>query len=199
MTVRTELMRRTVTSFVHPPSLNVGTTAAFPATGFVTAPMTVVMVQMRTRNANPRLAVLKPSSVPAPTCVCLNAGSVMETKTVLMELMRVSRLAACTPTARVMITSSCARTESVSPSTLCVITTLTAPMALMNPQSVNTQHVVQKSSAVPTAAASTRRNGSVTESLTVRTALMKLPRTHAALTQRGRVMSQPSCAAMGSA
>lgn len=39
------------TNFAHPPSLNVGTTAAFPPTGCVTAPMTVVMVLMRTRNA----------------------------------------------------------------------------------------------------------------------------------------------------
>lgn len=38
------------------------------------------------------------------------------------------------------------------------------------------------SSAVPTAVASTRRNGSVMENLTVRIALMKLPRTLAALT-----------------
>ena len=39
------------TNFAHPPSLSVGTTAAFPPTGCVTAPMTVVMVLMRTRNA----------------------------------------------------------------------------------------------------------------------------------------------------
>ncbi len=124
------------TNFVHPPSSNVGTTAAFPPTGCVTALMTVVTVLMRTRNAvsdilltnvkvlsptpnagiwlcalrfpdvlsscnfpimssqNPRPAVLRLSSVPAPTCACLNAGSVMETRTVLMELMRASRLAA---------------------------------------------------------------------------------------------------------
>lgn len=39
------------TSFVHPPSLNAGTIAAFPATGYVTAPTTAAMVLMRTRNA----------------------------------------------------------------------------------------------------------------------------------------------------
>lgn len=39
------------TNFVHPPSLNVRTTAAFLPTGCVTALMTVVMVLMRTRNA----------------------------------------------------------------------------------------------------------------------------------------------------
>lgn len=39
------------TNFVHPPSLNVGTTAVFPPTGCVTALMTVAMALMRTRNA----------------------------------------------------------------------------------------------------------------------------------------------------
>lgn len=39
------------TNFVHPPSLNVETTAAFPATGCVTVLMTVVTALMRTRNA----------------------------------------------------------------------------------------------------------------------------------------------------
>lgn len=38
-------------NFVHPPSLNVETTAAFPATGCVMALMTVEMVLMKTRNA----------------------------------------------------------------------------------------------------------------------------------------------------
>lgn len=47
---------------------------------------------------NPRPAVLRPSSVPAPTCVYLNAGSVTETRIVLMELMKVSRLAAVSVT-----------------------------------------------------------------------------------------------------
>lgn len=112
---------------------------------------------------NPRPAAPRLSNVPAPTCVCRNAGSVTETRTVPTELMRVSRLAAvsgtgaqwrqdpentfnsfhlnvllcfqCTPTTLVMWrTSSCARTGSVSPSTLCAIMTSTAPMALMNPQ-----------------------------------------------------------------
>lgn len=39
------------TNFVHSPSLNVGTTAAFPTAGCVTALMTVVMVQMKARIA----------------------------------------------------------------------------------------------------------------------------------------------------
>lgn len=43
---------------------------------------------------SPRPAVLRLSSAPAPTCVCLNDGSVMETRTALMEQMRVLRLAA---------------------------------------------------------------------------------------------------------
>lgn len=47
----------------------------------------------------------------------------------------------------------------------------------------------QMSSAVPTAAASTRRSGSVTESLTVRIALMRLPRTLDALTWVGIIIT----------
>lgn len=43
---------------------------------------------------NPRPAALRLFSVLAPTCVCLNAGSAMETRTVLMELMRVLKLVA---------------------------------------------------------------------------------------------------------
>lgn len=39
------------TNFVHPPSLNVGTTAAFPATGCVMALTTAVTVLTKTRNA----------------------------------------------------------------------------------------------------------------------------------------------------
>lgn len=42
----------------------------------------------------------------------------------------------CTPTAPVMRTSSCAKTDNVSQSTLCVIMTLTAQMVQMSPQNV---------------------------------------------------------------
>lgn len=114
------------TSFAHPPSSNVGTTAAFLPTGCVTALTTVVMVLMKTRNAvsdsnspvvtvrspiaswafwvkvnfpimllkNPRPAVLRLSSVPVRTCVCRNAGSATETRTVPMAPMRALKLAA---------------------------------------------------------------------------------------------------------
>lgn len=47
---------------------------------------------------NPKPAVLRLSSVQAPICVCHSAGSVMETMTALMELMRVWRLAAVSDT-----------------------------------------------------------------------------------------------------
>lgn len=53
----------------------------------------------------------------------------------------------------------------------------------------STLHVVQMSSAVPMGAASTRRSGSVTESLTVMIAPTKLPRTLAAQTRVGVIMS----------
>ena len=42
----------------------------------------------------PKPAVRRRSSVPGHICVSLSVGSVMETKTVLMELTRVSKLAA---------------------------------------------------------------------------------------------------------
>lgn len=50
----------------------------------------------------------------------------------------------------------------------------------------NTRRAVPRSSAAPTAAASTRRNGSVTESLTARIVPTRLPRTLPAPTQVGR-------------
>lgn len=121
----------------------------------------------------PKPAVRRRSSVPDHICVSLSVGSVTETKTVLMELTRVSKLAAVSDgwelqkymdkrlnpydtyrsfylihlsfffffvsqcsTTHAAATSSCARTDSVSPNTLCVTTTPTAAMPRTSPRSV---------------------------------------------------------------
>lgn len=183
MTVRTAQTRLTVINSAQPRSLSVGTTAAFPTAGFVTERMTVVTAVMRTASAKPKPAVPRRSSVLDHICVSLSAGSATETKTVLTELTRVSKLAVCSTT-RAPAMSSCAKTDSASPSTLCATMTTTAATALMSPWSVNIRHVDPTSSVVPTDAASSRVHGSVMETLTAMTTQTKPPRTHAALEQR---------------
>lgn len=183
MTVRTARTRLTVINSAQPLSLSVGTTAAFPTAGCVTEPTTAATAVTRTASARPKPAVPRRSSVLDHICVSLSVGSVTGIKTVLMALTRASKLAVCSTT-RAAATSSCARTDSVSPSTLCVTMTATAATAQTSPRSVNIRHVEPMSSAVPTDAASSRVHGSVMETLTATTNQTKPPRTHDALGQR---------------
>lgn len=113
----------------------------------------------------PKLAVPRRSSVQHHICVSPSVGSVTEIKTVPTGLTRVSKLAVvritptkkniklvCTfcghfagfthqkclsqcSTTRAAAKSSCARTDSVSPNTLCVTMTTTAATAQTSPRS----------------------------------------------------------------
>lgn len=175
--------RLTVINFAQPLSLSVGTTAAFPTAGCVTEPTTVVTAAMRTASARPKPAVPRRSSVLDHTCVSPSVGSVTEIKTVLMGRTKASKPAVCSTT-RAATMSSCAKTDSVSPNTLCVTMTTTAVMGQTSPRSVNIRHVDPTSSAVPMDAASSRVRGSVMETLTAMTTQTKPPRTPTATGQR---------------
>lgn len=173
----------TVISFAQRLSLSVGTTGAFPIAGCVMEPMTAVTAVTKTASAKQKLAVPRRSSVPVHMFVSLRDGNVTGTKTVLMGLMRASKPAVFSPTF-VAATSLCARTSSVSPSTLCVTMTGTAVTAPMSPRSASIRHVAPTSSAAQMDAASSRVHGSVMETSTAMITQMKLPRIHAAMVQR---------------
>lgn len=111
------------TNFVRPASSSAATTAASPPAGCVMVLTTAATVLTRTRSAvsgaagarrcfstkepgvvmlfplsrccqSPKRAARRRSSVPAPTCACLSAGSAMETRTAQTAPMKVLKLAA---------------------------------------------------------------------------------------------------------